>query len=81
MPSASRIPSTSVISTSWRAPSPAAIPAAASSALTLHTTPSLVAGERRDDRDLAADQERVEQVAPDAGHGGHEADVREPLGR
>ena len=40
MPDASRTPSTSVISTSWRAPNPAASPAAASSALTLHTTPS-----------------------------------------
>ena len=39
-PSASRTPSTSVSSTSWRAPSPAAIPAAASSALTLQTIPS-----------------------------------------
>src|SRR5436190_2827944 len=39
-PSPSRTPSTSVSSTSWRAPIPAAIPAAASSALTLHTTPS-----------------------------------------
>ena len=39
-PSASRTPSTSVSRTSWRAPSPAAIPAAASSALTLQTIPS-----------------------------------------
>ena len=39
-PDASRTPSTSVMSTSWRAPRPAAIPAAASSAFTLHTTPS-----------------------------------------
>ena len=39
-PSASRTPSTSVSSTSWRAPSPAAIPAATSSALTLQTMPS-----------------------------------------
>ena len=38
-PAASRMPSTSVIRTSWRAPSPAAIPAAASSALTLQTMP------------------------------------------
>ena len=39
-PSASRTPSTSVIRTSWRAPRPAAIPAATSSALTLQTIPS-----------------------------------------
>ena len=38
-PAASRMPSTSVISTSWRAPRPAAMPAAASSALTLQTVP------------------------------------------
>ena len=75
-PSASRTPSTSVIRTSCRAPRPAAIPAAASSALTLQTMPVLVAGERRHDRDLAADEDRVEQVAAQADDMGDEPDAR-----
>ena len=79
-PSASRTPSTSVSMTSWRAPRPAAMPAATSSALTLQTIAALVAGERRDDRDLAADQDRVEQVAPEPDDMGHEAEPRHPLG-
>ena len=39
-----------------------------------------VAGERRDDRDLAADEDRVEQVAAQAGHAGHEPELGDPLG-
>ena len=39
----------------------------------------LVAGERRHDRHLAADEERVEQVAAHAGHGGDEAEVGDAL--
>ena len=39
-----------------------------------------VAGERRDDRHLAADEDRVEQVAAQAGHAGHEPELRDPLG-
>ena len=39
-----------------------------------------VAGERRDDRHLAADQDRVEQVAPQPGHAGHQPELRDPLG-
>ena len=72
-PSAPRMPSTSVIRTSWRAPRPAASPAAASSALTLQTMPVLVAGERRDHRDLPAHEDRVEQVALDPHDVGDEA--------
>ena len=41
----------------------------------------LVAGERRHDRHLAADEQRVQEVAADAGHRGHEAEVRDPLAR
>ena len=75
-PSASRTPSTSVIRTSCRAPRPAAIPAAASSALTLQTMPVLVAGQRRHDRHLATDEDRVEQVAAQADDVGDEAHPR-----
>ncbi len=42
--------------------------------------PVLVASERRDDRDLAADEERVEEVAAEADDVGHEAHARHPLG-
>ena len=56
------------------------MPAAASSALTLQTMPSLVARERRHDRDLAADEDRVEQVAPKADDAGDEAELRDALG-
>ena len=39
-----------------------------------------VAGQRRDDRDLATDQDRVEQVAAQADHRGHETELRDPFG-
>ena len=39
-----------------------------------------VAGQRRDDRDLAADEDRVEQVAPDADDRRHEPEVGDALG-
>ena len=39
-----------------------------------------VAGERRDDRHLAADEDRVEQVAAQADDRGDEPEVRDPLG-
>ena len=40
----------------------------------------LVAGERRDDRHLAADEDRVEQVAPQPDDVGDEAELRDALG-
>ena len=49
------------------------MPAAASSALTLQTMPVLVARKRRDDRHLAADEDRVEEVAPEPDDVGDEA--------
>ena len=39
-----------------------------------------VAGERRHDRDLAADEDRVEQVAAQAGDAGHEPELGDALG-
>ena len=39
-----------------------------------------VTGERRDDRDLATDQDRVEQVAAQADDRRHEPELRDPLG-
>ena len=42
--------------------------------------PVRVAGERRDDRHLAADEDRVEQVAAQADDAGHEPEVGDPLG-
>ena len=42
--------------------------------------PLLVAGERRDDRHLAADEERVEQVAAEPDDVGDEPHPRDPLG-
>ena len=39
-----------------------------------------VAGERRDDRHLAADEDRVEQVAAQADDAGHESELRDALG-
>ena len=42
--------------------------------------PVRVAGERCDDRDLAADQDRVEQVAPQPDDAGDQAEVGDPLG-
>ena len=39
-----------------------------------------VAGERRHDRHLAADEDRVEQVAAQADDAGHEAELGDPLG-
>ena len=56
------------------------MPAATSSALTLQTMPSCVAGQRRDDRDLAADEDRVEQVAPQPDDRRDEPEVGDPLG-
>ena len=42
--------------------------------------PVLVARERRDDRHLAADEQRVEQVAAEPDDAGHEPERRDPLG-
>ena len=42
--------------------------------------PVLVAGERRDDRHLAADEDRVEQVAAQPDDRGDEPEVRDALG-
>ena len=39
-----------------------------------------VARERRDDRDLAADEDRVEEIATEPDDAGDEAEVRDPLG-
>ena len=41
--------------------------------------PVLVAGERRDDRHLAADEDRVEEVAPEPDDVGDEAHPRDAL--
>ena len=42
--------------------------------------PVRVAGQRRDHRHLAADEDRVEQVAAEADDAGHEPEVGDPLG-
>ena len=75
-PSASRTPSTSVSSTSWRAPSPAAMPAADIVGVDVADDAVRVAGQRRHDRDLAADEDRVEQVAPQADDAARRARAR-----
>ena len=66
VPSASRMPSTSVMRTSWRAPEAGGDAGRRVVGVDVADDPVLVAGERRHDRDLAADEDRVEEVALDA---------------
>ena len=80
VPSASRTPSTSVSRTSWRAPEPGGDAGRRVVGVDVADDPRLVAGERRHDRDLAADEDRVEQVAPKPDDVGDEPHARDPLG-
>ena len=79
-PSASRTPSTSVSRTSWRAPRPGGDPGRDVVGVDVADDAVLVPGERRDDRHLAADEQRVEQVAAEPDDVGDEPDPRDPLG-
>ena len=79
-PSASRTPSTSVSRTSWRAPRPGGDPGRDVVGVDVADDAVLVAGERRDDRHLAADEDRVEEVAAEADDVGDEPDARDALG-
>ena len=73
-PSAPRIPSTSVIRISRRAPSPAASPPAASSALTLQTRPSSSRASGATTGTCPLTRMRVQQVALDPHDVGDEAE-------
>ena len=79
-PAASRTPSTSVIRIELAGAEPRGDAGGGVVRVDVADDPLLVAGQRRHHGDLSGDEQRVQEVAPDAHDVGHEPQTRDALG-